>query len=440
VGEFAEVIRQTNEKVTADGRHQLPTWWEQGDTARFLYEFEDENAVDKIKKHISKLDNIDYQVIIKNSAPALNNGVVYQLGRDKNFRPLIIIDLYKLAKDAQSQSSVIDALLYLLIMVREIMCMPYYVERWNLLIANCSKELITSQKNILASIEGLISSHFPSTLEKVFFLNCDFSEDFIDKLGLFQLKSKANRRVVVQGKPNRALEKYIAADQLEAKFNGTIPNQVETYFPPLVTSDSRTIEASPVMKFRKLAYFRMTKVDIHTPMFSKYVRPANQSKSQTKPLASPPSRPVYVEKVDASSKSGVAYIKQDHKYYSYTPGKIETETDYDDGVKARDLGATLVGFSGMNRRTVERKSYVVNEGNVKKLIEVELEKVTESPFGAAGSSAQDVYIHGVDRARAIKKWHNPVVSDTEKKKIESMDKRSIFSFMGCLGGSEKAFF
>lgn len=136
----------------------------------------------------------------------------------------------------------------------------------------------------------------------------------------------------------------------------------------------------------------------------------------------------------------MAYIKEDHKYFKYEPGNIKHEADYDDRVDMQNLGAIAAGMTGPQERYIEKKQYIIEEDGVKKMIEEEIERIVESPNGVAGSSAQDVYVHGLERARAIKKWHNPVVSDREKKKIESLDKRNIFSFIGCFGGREKAFF
>lgn len=95
---------------------------------------------------------------------------------------------------------------------------------------------------------------------------------------------------------------------------------------------------------------------------------------------------------------------------------------------------------GGNDRQVEKRTYVVQDGPVKKIIEEEIETIRLAPNGTEIKTAQDVTIGLVDRARAIKLYHQPVVSGREKKKINSLDDKSIFSFLGCFGGDKRAFF
>ena len=98
------------------------------------------------------------------------------------------------------------------------------------------------------------------------------------------------------------------------------------------------------------------------------------------------------------------------------------------------------GTTGLNQREVEKRTYVIEEDGVKKIVEEEIETIIKNPAGLTGRQAQDVALSDVEHARAIKAWHNPVVSDHQKKRITSLKDKNVFSFIGCFGGKDKAFF
>ena len=87
---------------------------------------------------------------------ALDNCVIYQLGRDRHYYPIVVLNLSKLTAVTENKTTLTNAILYLLILVKEIMCLPYHVERWNLLIDSSASVYIHDQLDYLTGIEELI--------------------------------------------------------------------------------------------------------------------------------------------------------------------------------------------------------------------------------------------------------------------------------------------
>lgn len=141
-----------------------------------------------------------------------------------------------------------------------------------------------------------------------------------------------------------------------------------------------------------------------------------------------------------TGSSGVVYTLNPEGFWSYVPGSIVYHSDYQRPITVEQLAA-YAGIAGEgSERTFEKRTYVINEGGVKKIVEEEIETTKLAPGGNNISTAQNVTIGMVDRARTIKLDHRPVVSDREKYKIDSLENKNIFSFLGCFGGRKQAFF
>lgn len=136
----------------------------------------------------------------------------------------------------------------------------------------------------------------------------------------------------------------------------------------------------------------------------------------------------------------MSYIHDPTKFYKYEPGRIGDEADYEGDVEVDEIGALGIQAGGATSKEYEKRTYIVEQDGVKKIIEEEIETISMPPVIATGASAQNVEILGHDLAKTIKLSHKPVVSMKEKTQIESLDKINIFSFLGCFGGKKEAFF
>ena len=74
---------------------EVPEFWEDADTLRFVYEFGWENSVvyEKLKDHFFWLKNLETKRMSYEAKSLIDCGIVYQSGRDKQYRPNVFINL-----------------------------------------------------------------------------------------------------------------------------------------------------------------------------------------------------------------------------------------------------------------------------------------------------------------------------------------------------------
>lgn len=117
----------------------------------------------------------------KETQNILNSGVIYQLGRDKEYRPLVIIALSKLRNFRESEEALIEALKYILCLVRVKMLLPYFVERWSLLIDTNDVSVLKNIEEFLEKIYSVVRDHFPESVHKIYLLNVNIMGDIGEK-------------------------------------------------------------------------------------------------------------------------------------------------------------------------------------------------------------------------------------------------------------------
>lgn len=77
---------------------KIPEYFQFPDFLRFFYEFDwdFDTSIIKIEEHLLWLKSLPSSRLSKEAKLILDTGIVYQLGRDKNYSPLIFIDFEKL--------------------------------------------------------------------------------------------------------------------------------------------------------------------------------------------------------------------------------------------------------------------------------------------------------------------------------------------------------
>lgn len=193
----------------------------------------------------------------------LDTGIIYQLGRDLAYRPNVILNLSKLPGIRENQRELKEAMMYLLILVREIMCLPFHVERWNLIIDSSATAFANGQLEFLEELQDLIRTNFPRTIEWVFMFNSRVTEELSHKFHPFPAGYDRRRRIFVTNKFDKTLSNYISPDQLERRFGGNIDDlAIDDCFPPLATAFVRTGINPLALIDSKLYYFKMTPYDM----------------------------------------------------------------------------------------------------------------------------------------------------------------------------------
>jgi hypothetical protein len=83
----------------------------------------------------------------------------------------VILDLGRIDSLKENQDFILEALLHFLVMVREKMLLPYYVERWSLLIDANDAISLNGLQEFLQGLMTTIRTHFASTLHKIYLMN-----------------------------------------------------------------------------------------------------------------------------------------------------------------------------------------------------------------------------------------------------------------------------
>jgi hypothetical protein len=262
--EEKDMAQKVFNEILKDPDYTFPAWWTVGDTLRFLHEFEfnEVETIKRIKAHLRWLTSLDSFVITDKMMYALDNGLIYQLGRDRQYRPIVIINLNKLIAVTENKQTLIDSTLYLLILVREVMCIPYHVERWDMLIDCSTVAFAHGLLEFLDDLADLIRTHFPRTIEWIFMFNSSITQELGNKFRPFPQGFDKRRQIFIKNKFDPTLKTYISPDQLEHKFGGEIDDLQEDFWPPLATTFLRSGIRPESLLERKLFYFRMTHFDI----------------------------------------------------------------------------------------------------------------------------------------------------------------------------------
>lgn len=370
----------------------------------------------------------------------LDKGIVYQLGRDKSYRPLVFINVKKIDSVKENKEALTNALMYLLVLVREIMCLPYHIERWSLIIEANPSVVAKGTIDWLEEIKDLIRTNFPRTLENLYLFNIGSVEDLSKSIPHLANKYDKKRLVFVNNKYDQRFLEKMAKDQYERRFGGTIDDLVDDCYPPLATTFKLSGDPSWIDKQRNLSFFKMAKTDI----FSNLI--IHKTTTKDFPLAGRrvfdrSEKPNYSLSNSAATRlEGAVYIKDDIQYWKYYPGRIDKKTEHD--FDAENFKANLGGGGEGYRKDqeVETKTTVIQDGPVKKIITEEIITTKLDQHAEGGVSGSGVRLGNGEMARTIKKVHDPIVSEKEKKKIQGLEKISLFNFIGCFGGKDKAFF
>lgn len=86
-------------------------------------------------------------------------------------RPIVLVDMGKLQNLDQTKPPLLEALLHVLVLVREKMLLPHHLEKWTLILDTNKAPDLTNINDFFTDLSEKISEHFPSTLEKVLIIN-----------------------------------------------------------------------------------------------------------------------------------------------------------------------------------------------------------------------------------------------------------------------------
>eukprot|EP00828_Plagiopyla_frontata_P049014 TRINITY_DN9595_c0_g1_i2.p1 TRINITY_DN9595_c0_g1~~TRINITY_DN9595_c0_g1_i2.p1 ORF type:complete len:285 (+),score=46.04 TRINITY_DN9595_c0_g1_i2:313-1167(+) len=216
-------------------------------------------SVERIKKHIAWRNNIEYHNFFGKEDKALKilqDGLIYQFGRDKEFRPIIVYNL-QLIRDAINSKEItlqqfIRGMSYLLTSIRINMFLKYHVENWLIILDVQNMGALGLPIKMLNQIFEITYYGMTCTNDKLFIVNPSFSVNTVWKVvSAFDPATFSEIKFLQETEFYKLLE-FISADQLEIKFGGQAENQT-TFWPPKNTlPDMEQIEINQLEKDDKL--------------------------------------------------------------------------------------------------------------------------------------------------------------------------------------------
>ena len=93
---------------------------------------------------------------------------------------MVIIRADRIEQLKGNESFVVEALEHLLILIREKMLLPYYVERWSLLVDTSDSAINSNLNHLLDEVYGFVRNQFPCTIHKIYFMNVSLMSDVVE--------------------------------------------------------------------------------------------------------------------------------------------------------------------------------------------------------------------------------------------------------------------
>ena len=218
----------------------LPLWWDDSESIRFLQasEFNIKKTITTITSQINWTDSFYPFQLTDNINLILNSGLMYMCGRDKNFRPIIIVKASKISylveKIKIKMEDIQKATAYFLNYIIIYQMIPGQLENW-LIISDVSKVGITEfgyfkkLMDILSKFRGRVYRNF------IIGMNVILRSCAKGALAIFGSSSKKKIKFVNEKEIFEELKQYVNIQYIPQIYGG---NQVElqlgnnNLFPP----------------------------------------------------------------------------------------------------------------------------------------------------------------------------------------------------------------
>ncbi|EWS72900.1 aspartyl/asparaginyl beta-hydroxylase family protein (macronuclear) [Tetrahymena thermophila SB210] len=213
---------------------ELPEDWDDAQTLKYCYSggFDLKKSIESLKMHLEWRRNPIMHKMNKQALEILQEGVFYHLGRDKQFRPVVVLNMWKVNPKKTPVEIYLSAICNLLTKVSKIEFVKGYVESWVVILETNEKGVTDLELATINKIVQIMAKNFTSTLEKMFITNPSFlfsgAWSLIKNFIHPETSAKIN---ILKKKDFHIMLDYIDADQLEEKYGGTLPNKT-TFWPP----------------------------------------------------------------------------------------------------------------------------------------------------------------------------------------------------------------
>ncbi|CAD8172017.1 unnamed protein product [Paramecium octaurelia] len=228
-----EKVKELKEEIKKQ-KIILSSDWKESDYLRISYagRFDKKTVIKKLQQHIAWRCNKIYQEINSHSESFLKEGICYLLGRDKQYRPIVILNAHQIDQKKHDKEQIFQALSCLLGIVKKNMFVPGKVETWVFLLETNNLGGQGLQQKVLEVLIDNMSTNFSGYLERMFVLNPSSGINFLwQQIKAFLDEETINKISFLSSKEIKQLKEFIEPNQLEEKFGGTHPNLTK-FWPP----------------------------------------------------------------------------------------------------------------------------------------------------------------------------------------------------------------
>jgi len=226
-------LKEFEDMIQKEGL-QLPARWTRAYTMRFVYsaKFALDKCMENLKTYLDWYSKPARKTMTPRVLELLKEGLVYLAGRDKQFRPVFVINVEKLDMKKMSMDDFCDTLCALCAVLEEYCFVPGKVENWVIIIETNNVGMWSFPFKILQNLVTITSIAFTSTLDKLYIMNpprlLKASWSMIQKL--VHPETAAKISMIDKSEYPQLLEK-ISIDQLEERYGGKLP-KLDVYWPP----------------------------------------------------------------------------------------------------------------------------------------------------------------------------------------------------------------
>ncbi|KAM3146451.1 hypothetical protein pb186bvf_001420 [Paramecium bursaria] len=223
------------QKVVDKAGIKLPDNWKESDTLKMVYcgKFKEGNYLKVLQDHLTwRANPNNFQPTDLNIA-FLQKGIVYTIGRDKQYRPIIIMNLELVNLKQFSEETYQNALSYYFGIIRRYCFVPGKIENWIFIMDTKKLGLTKFPFKAIQVTTGCMQVNFCGCLDKLYLLNPSSSLSFSWKMVSACADSDTLEKIqVLKAKEFSKMLERIPINQLEEQYGGKAPN-LKRFWPPV---------------------------------------------------------------------------------------------------------------------------------------------------------------------------------------------------------------
>lgn len=224
----------------------LPNEWTTVETMKFLYagRLVPTKAISILKAHLEWRQTLSKVGPSDRCLRVLRNGAIYISGRDKEFRPIIIINADRIGYNASGIEDFTQAMCFVFSIAKEFYFVPGRVENWIVMVETGELGFEDVPFKVFKNLIEVTTNNFVCSLEKLYILNP--SKNFKTSWSLVEsmLDSVVSNKIIMISKAQYPLfHENISPEQLEERYGGTLTNP-KIFWPPVNTYSKATSKTS----------------------------------------------------------------------------------------------------------------------------------------------------------------------------------------------------